>query len=138
MFTIYIYYITVFFSLCNKQSGGICFYCNTSTSSSVYSPFFDRVGLTPHNTPFPGVLMKSIGAAFFLRPDANHDINHMRGMQYQIVLNIAFYPKIQLIQVYKFVCTIPTQNSNINLGSKPPFSRLLRHTWVKAVFGCFE
>ena len=31
---------------------------------SVYSPF-DRVGIPPHNTPFPGVLMKSIGAAFF-------------------------------------------------------------------------
>ena len=32
--------------------------------SSVYSPFSDRVGLPLHNTPFPGVLMKSIGAAF--------------------------------------------------------------------------
>ena len=40
---------------------------------------------------------------------------------------------IQIIQLYKFVCTIPTQNININLHSKPPFSRLLRHTWVKAV-----
>ena len=29
-----------------------------------FSPFSDRVGLPPHNTPFPGVLMKSIGAAF--------------------------------------------------------------------------
>ena len=29
--------------------------------SSVYSPSSDRVGLSPHNTPFPGVLMKSIG-----------------------------------------------------------------------------
>ena len=28
--------------------------------SLVYSPFSDRVGLPPHNTPFPGVLMKSI------------------------------------------------------------------------------
>ena len=43
---------------------------------SVYSPFSDRVGLTLHNTPFPGVLMKSIGAAFF-RPDALPDVNHM-------------------------------------------------------------
>ena len=33
----------------------------------VYSPFSDRVGLPLHNTPFPGVLMKSIGAAFFNR-----------------------------------------------------------------------
>ena len=30
--------------------------------------------------------MKSIGAAF-LRPDALPDVNHMRGMQYKIVLN---------------------------------------------------
>ena len=34
---------------------------------SVYSPFSNRVGLPLHNTPFPGVLMKSIGAAFFDR-----------------------------------------------------------------------
>ena len=34
---------------------------------SVYNPFSDRVGLPLHNTPFPGVLMKSIGAAFFDR-----------------------------------------------------------------------
>ena len=46
---------------------------------SVYSPFSDRVGLPPHNAPFPGVLMKSIGAAF-LQPDALPDVNHMRGM----------------------------------------------------------
>ena len=47
---------------------------------SVYSPFSTRVGLPLHNTPFPWVLMKSIGAAFF-RPDALPDVNHMRGMQ---------------------------------------------------------
>ena len=34
---------------------------------SFYIPFSDRVGLPLHNTPFPGVLMKSIGAAFFDR-----------------------------------------------------------------------
>ena len=34
---------------------------------SVYSPFSDRVGLPLHNTHFPGVLMKSIGATFFDR-----------------------------------------------------------------------
>ena len=34
---------------------------------SVYSPFADMVGLPLHNTPFSGVLMKSIGAAFFDR-----------------------------------------------------------------------
>ena len=47
---------------------------------SVYSPFSDRIGLPIHNTPFPGVLIKSIGTAF--RPDALPDVNHMRGMQY--------------------------------------------------------
>ena len=64
-----------------------------SSSSSVYSPFSDRVGLSPHNTPFPGVLMKSNGAAF-LRPDALPDVNHMRGMQCEIVLNKIFLPEI--------------------------------------------
>ena len=39
-------------------------FCMTSSSSSVYSPFSDRVGLPPHNIPFQGVLMKSIGAVF--------------------------------------------------------------------------
>ena len=34
---------------------------------SVYSPFSNRVGLPLHNTLFPGVLMKSIGATFFDR-----------------------------------------------------------------------
>ena len=69
--------------------------------------------------------MKSIGTEI-LRPDALPGVNHMCGMQYQIVLNIALCPQI-------FVRTIPTQYININLHSKPPFSRLLRHTWVKAV-----
>ena len=69
--------------------------------------------------------MKSIGAEF-LRPEAIPNVNHMRGMQYKIVLNIAYSCK-------KFVCTIPTQNINVNIRSKTPFSRLLRHTWVKAV-----
>ena len=36
--------------------------------------------------------MKSIGAAF-LRSDALHDVNHMRGKQYQIVLNVIFWWK---------------------------------------------
>ena len=39
----------------------------------------------------------------------------------------------QLTQLYKFVCTIPTQNNNINLRFKSMFSRLLRHIWEKAV-----
>ena len=40
---------------------------NRTSSSSVYSPFSDRVGLPPHNTPFLRGLMKSIGAAFYDR-----------------------------------------------------------------------
>ena len=44
-----------------------------------------------------------------------------------------FLSGTQPIQLYKFVCTIPTQNININLHSKPPFNRLLRHTRAKAV-----
>ena len=51
--------------------------------------FSYRVGLPPHNAPFPRVPMKSIGAAF-LRPDALPGVNHMRRMQYQIVLNKIF------------------------------------------------
>ena len=62
-----------------------------SSSSLVYRPFSHRVGFSPHNTPFPGVLMKSIGATF-LGPDALPGVNHIRGMQYQIVLNITFWP----------------------------------------------
>ena len=77
--------------------GYFCFYDATylqmASSSSVYSPFSDRVGLPPHNTPFPRVLMKSIGAVL-LRPDALPDVNHMHGMQYQIVLNITFWPEV--------------------------------------------
>ena len=65
----------------------------SSTSSSVYSPFSNRVGLPPHNTPFPRVLMKSIGAVC-LRQDSLPDVNHMCGMQYKIVLNIIFLPEI--------------------------------------------
>ena len=37
--------------------------------------------------------MKSIGAEF-LRPDALPGTNHMRGMQSQIVLNVAFCPEL--------------------------------------------
>ena len=33
-------------------------YRNTIYILSVYSPFSDRVGLPPHNAPFPGVLME--------------------------------------------------------------------------------
>ena len=45
--------------------------------------------------------MKSI-AAEFLRPDAFPGVNHMRGMQYQIVLNITFCP--ELLTVVKKMC----------------------------------
>ena len=37
--------------------------------------------------------MKSIGAEV-LRPDALPGVDHMRGMQYKIVLNIAFCPEL--------------------------------------------
>ena len=33
----------------------------------VFNPFSSRVGLPLHNTPFPGLLMKSIGALFYDR-----------------------------------------------------------------------
>ena len=36
-----------------------------SSSLSVYSLYSYRVGLPPHNAPYPELLMKSIGAAFF-------------------------------------------------------------------------
>ena len=52
--------------------------------SSVYSPFSNRFGLPLHNIPSSGVLMNSIGAEF-LRLDALPGVNHMHGMQYQIV-----------------------------------------------------
>ena len=58
--------------------------------SSIYSPCSKRVGLPLHNIHSSGVLMKSIGSEF-LRPDALPSLNHMRGMQYQIVLNITFW-----------------------------------------------
>ena len=35
------------------------------SSSSVYNPFSDRVGLPPHNTLLSGVIIKSNVAAFF-------------------------------------------------------------------------
>ena len=48
-----------------KQAVSVWCHRSISSSSSVYSPFSDRVGLPPHNTSFPGVLiMKSIGVAF--------------------------------------------------------------------------
>ena len=76
--------------------------------------------------------MKSIGAEFLLQ-DILPGVNHMRGMQYQIFQKNCILTGTQLIQLYTFVCTIPTQNSTITTHSKPPFSCLLRHTWVKAV-----
>ena len=33
----------------------------------VFNPFSSRFGLPLHNTPFPGLLMKSIGALFYDR-----------------------------------------------------------------------
>ena len=61
--------------------------------SSVYSPFSVRVALPLHDIHSLGVLMKSIGAEC-LRLDALPGVNHMRGMQYQIVLNVALCPEL--------------------------------------------
>ena len=65
-------------------------------SLSVYSPFYDRVGLPLHNIPSSGVLMENIGAEI-LRPDALPSVNHMRGMQYQIGLSITFWPELLIM-----------------------------------------
>ena len=65
---------------------------------SVYIPFSDRVGLFLHSIPSPGVFMKIIGVEV-LRPDVLPGVNHMHGMQYQIVLNITFRARTQLIQL---------------------------------------
>ena len=54
-----------------------------------YSQFSDGVGLPLHNIPSSGVLVKSIGAEF-LRPNALPGVNHMHGMQYEIVLSILY------------------------------------------------
>ena len=43
---------------------------------SVYSPFSDRVGLPLHNTPFPGVLMKSIGTRGAQTAYSRHTCRH--------------------------------------------------------------
>ena len=61
--------------------------------SSVYNTFSDRVGLPLNNITSSGVLMKSIGAEY-LRQYAPPGVNHMRVMQYQIVLNIVFCPEL--------------------------------------------
>ena len=93
----------------------------------VYSPFSDGVGLPLHNIPSSGVLMKSIEAEF-LRPDALPG-SWRQPHVWDAVSNSSKYgilSKTQLIQLYKFVRTIPTQNININLHYKPRFSHLLR------------
>ena len=72
--------------------------------------------------------MTIIGSEF-LRPDFLHGLNHMCGMQYQILHTEQNSTK----KVVQFVCTIPTQNIIINLNWKPPFSRLLGHSWVKVM-----
>ena len=61
--------------------------------SLVYSPFSDWVGLPLPNIPSSGVLMEEYWSRV-LRPDALPGVNHMRGMQYQIVINIIFCPEL--------------------------------------------
>ena len=99
--------------------------------SSVYSPFSDRVRLPLHNVPSPGVLMKNIGAGI-LRPDAlPGESTTWVGCNTQNRLNIIFWPELNS-------CTnlcVQFLHKTVTLiyAIKPPFSRLLRHTWVKAV-----
>ena len=57
--------------------------------------------------------MKSFGAAF-LRPDALPGVNHMRGMQYQIVLNMTFWPELSTNTVVQ-ICVYNTSNLLFNL-----------------------
>ena len=76
--------------------------------------------------------MKSIGAVF-LRPDDLPDVNHMGGMQYQIVLNIIFLPDINEYSRTNVCEKFLHKTATLIYTVKPPFSRLLRHTWVKAV-----
>ena len=80
----------------------------------------NRVGLPPHNTPFPGLLIKSIGAAFYDRMPflTSTTCVGCSIKVYQIVLNKIFWPEINKYKLYTFLCTIPTQNSNINLCCK--------------------
>ena len=59
-------------------------------------PFSYRVGLH-HSISSARVLMKRIGAEF-LRPDNLPGVNHMHGMQCQIVLNLTFRLKNKMIQ----------------------------------------
>ena len=57
--------------------------------SSIYSPFSDGVGLTLNF--FTMIVNEEYWSRFFLRADALPGVNHMRGIQYQIVQNIRFW-----------------------------------------------
>ena len=82
---------------------------------------------------FSFATMKSFGAMLSLRLDALPVVNHMCGMQYQIVLNLTFCAKIQLIQLLNLCAQLLHKTQNNYLHSKPPSSHLLRYIWVKAV-----
>ena len=56
--------------------------------SSLHSPFSDGVGLPLHNSPSSGVLMKSIRAEFFLRPDALPGVNHKGNIMIGVYLDM--------------------------------------------------
>ena len=77
----------------NSKTSTVCICFTVGYISSVYSPFSDRVGLLLHNIPSSEVVIMSIRAEF-LRTDTPPGVNHMRGMQYQIVFNIAFCRKL--------------------------------------------
>ena len=76
--------------------------------SSVYSPFSDRVGLPLLNIPSSGVLNEeywrrvfTTGCPFWCQPHTWDAVSN--SSKYCILSGT------QLIQLYKFVCTIPTQ-----------------------------
>ena len=60
-------------------------------------------------------------------------VNHMHGMQYQIVLNIIFWPEINEYNCTKLCVQFLHKTATLIYAVKAPFSRLSRHTLVKAV-----
>ena len=92
----------------------------TSTSGTLNDLTTDLIMANNNNN--------NMSVAYFMT-DALPGVNHM---QYQMVLNL-HSGQNSIITVVQIVCTIPTQNININLHSKLPFSRFLRHPWLKVV-----
>ena len=55
----------------------------------------------------------------------------MRGMQYQIVLNIIFWPEVNYYSSTNLCVQFLHKTATLIYAVKPPVSRLLRHSWVK-------